>query len=258
MKNSTNKLRWRLTVQLWLPASIIIIFLQLTAIAGNAALQKGTILDTHDLKNIFVRMVTGDNSFNAVFPGQKQQVVNFSSQPEQIKLPPGSISYKTISQTRANQFGREIIWLAVLVNGQEQAKVKLSGDIHLFGDVVCVARNLERHTILTSDDVEIVRRNVTMLGPDFISDPQRVIGQELKTTLQPGAILYSRLLKNPAIVKRGDLVSILAKSGPLTVRAAGQVKTPGARGDIVQVKNLMSRRKIYARVIGPNEVQVDF
>lgn len=144
------------------------------------------------------------------------------------------------------------------MNGKEQARVKLTGDIHLFGDVVCMARGLTRHAILTPDDIEIVHRNITMLGNDFISDPRQVIGRELKTSLQPGAILYSRLLKNPTVVKRGDLVSILAKSGPLTVRTAGQVKTPGAQGDVVRVKNLMSRREVYARVISPNEVQVDF
>ncbi len=244
-------------------STILIMLFQLPALASTTPV---SVISTSDFKEIFSTLVLKDNSPLGADNGRKRKIVNFSSQPKTIELPAGAISYKTISQTAVRQrsytnppqSGRQIVWLAVRVNGQEQAKVKLTGDIQLFGNVVCLSRALRRHAILSLDDVEIVQKNISILGADFIADPQLVIGRELRTTLQPGATLYGRLLKNPTMVSRGALVSILARSGALTIKAAGQIKTSGALGDIVQVKNLMSRHEIYARVISPSEVQVEF
>jgi flagella basal body P-ring formation protein FlgA len=243
--------------QAFILALIIVLFLQLPAAANT--------INSNDFKGIFQTLLQQNNSLQTAKTGQRQ-IVNFSSKPATLEVPSGVISYKTISQTggrqqshtASNQLGRQVVWLAVLVDGHEEARVKLTGDIQLFGDVVCLRRTKTRHSILSPDDIEIVRRSIGMLGPDFIADPQLAIGRELKTTLQPGAILYGRLLDNPTMVSRGSLVSILARSGALTIKAAGQIRTSGALGDIVQVKNLMSRKEIYARVISPSEVQVDF
>jgi flagella basal body P-ring formation protein FlgA len=241
-------------LRLFLLAAIV--FMPFVAVAGTTHV--GTILSSADLQKIFIKQVGQGHSLSASVDGKRRKIVNFNSSPETVELPPGTISYQTISRTNINQAGRQIIQLAIMVNGHERARVRLSGDIQLFGDVLCLRRTRRRHTILTSNDLEVVHRNIGQLGADFIADPKLAVGRELKTTLQAGAILYGRLLKNPTIVKRGALVSILARSGPLTIKAAGQVKTSGARGDIVRVKNLMSRKEIYARVIGPSEVQVDF
>ncbi|NOX26155.1 MAG: flagellar basal body P-ring formation protein FlgA [Deltaproteobacteria bacterium] len=236
-------------------AAALVILTPFAAAAGTS--HPGTILSAADLQKIFVRRINRDSAATAA-AGRQRQIINFNSSPETIELPPGVISYQTISKTKNSEPGRQIVRLAILVNGREQARVTLSGDVQLLGDVVCLSRALQRHTILTPDDLDVVHRNIGQLGADFIADPRLVVGRELKTTLQTGAIIYGRLLKNPTMVKRGALVSIMAISGPLTIKAAGQVKTAGAKGDIVRVKNLMSRREIYARVISPSEVQVDF
>ncbi len=237
--------------------SLIIILLQIPA-GANTIPASGTTLSSADFKKIFSNIVEQNKSLSTPERGQQQRVVNFSTQPTTITLPPGLVSYQVISHSGGNQLGRKIIGLAILIDGHEQSRVTLSGDLQLFGSVTCLSRTVRRHTILSQDDLEIIQRNLTMLGPDFIREPRLAIGRELKTTLQPGAILYGRLLKKPTVVKRGDLVEIQANSGSLIVKAAGQIKTSGAMGDIVRVKNLMSRKEIYARVISPNKVQVDF
>ncbi len=241
-----------LNLQLYVMVFFFIACLQISAIAATGT---SKTLSTNDLKTVFSQLIDQNPQSTQSLD---REIINFSSRPESIKLPPGKISYQIISKTKSKVTGHQIVWLQILVDGREQAKVKLSGDIQLFGDVVCLSRALKRHTIISPDDLEVMRYNISMLGTDFISDPALATGHELKATLQPGAILYGRLLKNPTMVKRGALVSILARSGSLEIKAAGQIRTAGALGDIVQVKNLMSRKEIYARVISPSEVQVDF
>jgi flagella basal body P-ring formation protein FlgA len=96
-----------------------------------------------------------------------------------------------------------------------------------------------------------------MMDGTVIQDTDQAIGKMAKTTIQPGTILYHRHLKKQPLVSRGDHVTILVRHGALRVTAPGEVKNSGAEGDMIKVKNLMSRRVIYARVIHEGLVEAD-
>ncbi|MEE9611432.1 MAG: flagellar basal body P-ring formation chaperone FlgA, partial [Desulfatiglandales bacterium] len=66
------------------------------------------------------------------------------------------------------------------------------------------------------------------------------------------------MLERPPIVKRGDMVTILAESGVLRVTVPGRVLEKGYLGELVRVQNAMSKRQIHARVINNSTVVVDF
>lgn len=88
MKMLLNDLRWRFVAPPCLVALIIIIFLQLTAITGHTAPQEDKILSTHDLKNIFTKIVSDDNSFNAIFPGQNSKLLISAVSLRRSNFPP--------------------------------------------------------------------------------------------------------------------------------------------------------------------------
>lgn len=212
-------------------------------------------LRTADLQAIFHEIVQS----NTPLPPEDLTIENFSSRPETLELPSGAVDYRIISQSAARQSGRQTIHAMILVDSLEAGEVTMNGDILLLGDVICAARPIPRNTILTEEDIEIVRQDISMLGPDFVQTPADAIGKENRTTLRPGAVLYTRTLKAPELVKRGDIVSIVAKSSALRISVPGRVvESTGARGDVVRVKNLMSRREVYATVISSDEVLVDF
>lgn len=211
------------------------------------------ILGAKELKTIFSGLITS----NSALPQGDIEITHFIATPESLTLPPGVQGVQVVSQSQPKQLGRQTIVADILVDGKAQERVTLSGDIELYGDVVCAKKSLSRRTIVEASDVERVRRNLTMLGPDTVDDANKVIGMEIKTTVQPGAVLYNRFLKSPEAVKRGDLVAIQAASGALTISVPGRVQTAGAKGDLIKVKNLMSRREVYARVVGPDTVQVE-
>lgn len=187
------------------------------------------------------------------------RIDHFTCSPEKVSLPvTGESGYSVISHNRAGLGGRETIVLALLVDGREQDRVRLGGDVAVLGPVIKAARSLPRHTVITAADIVTVRADTTMLGPGFMSEAGAVIGKELRTTLRPGAIFYQRLLKKPELVRRGDMVTILAQGSGLRVSVPGMILGSGAQGDLVRVKNMMSRREVYARVVDSDTVRVDF
>lgn len=224
-----------------------------TTVNGAAQVEHAT-LDQADFKAAFTEFITRGPGFTA----DNIDIDNFSCTPCPLQVLSGVVEYVISSQTGGAKLGRTTITTEVLVDGVSQGRVKMSGDLHLYGEVVSAAQSLQRHTILAPDHLVTTRRDLTMLGPDLVTSVDLAIGSELKTTLRPGAVLYKRFIKRPTLVKRGDVVSILAQTNQLTVRVPGRVESPGAKDDLVRVKNLMSRKEIYARVITSEEVQVDF
>ena len=234
-------------------AIVISCFILAPTLSVGAQTKKIT-LGQKDLEKAFSELVTR----NKVLADKDVEIRKFSCDSCPLLVTPGLIDYLIISQSRSNQQGSKTITADVLVDGITQGRVTMSGDVHLFGDVVCAAQALQRHQIIQDDDLVTIRRDVSMLGPGYLQSADLAVGSELKTTLRTGAILYKRFLKKPNIVRRGDVVSIMAQTDQLTIRVPGRIESDGALGDIIRVKNLMSRKEIYARVVNEEEVLVDF
>ncbi len=211
-----------------------------------------------DLEKVFMNMLPSGSRTKSYLPGIERRLSHFKARPAVVKVLTGPLTYRLLSRNGNDMGLRQVMEVAVMAANGEEVRVRMSADVELWGDVVCAARNLSRNTILRAGDLDTIQRNITMLGPDVIIDPAQAAGLQLKTTMRPGAVLFKRLLKRPIIVKRGDMVTIVVHSGPLVVRAAGRVDTAGALGDMVMVKNLMSRKKIYARIVNAHEVEAVF
>lgn len=218
------------------------------------ALDNSILLGPEDLQKIFLDLATADTAL----PKDDIEISKFSATPDAIELPPGTLDFRIISGGQSKPLGQQTLVADILVDGVAKSRVKLSGDLALYGDVVCTTSTLSRHSIVTADDLKRVRRNLTRLGPDLITAEASAIGKEVKTTLQPGSILYGNALKEPEIVKRGDVVSILAANDFINITVPGRAQNAGAKGDLIKVKNLMSRKEIFVKILGPGTVQAQF
>lgn len=224
------------------------------ATPGPATAGEGTVLGTGQFKKIFTEMVLAD----AVWPAKDLQVNGFSAWPESLMIPAGIASYRLMNQTHSSYLGKKTLNVAVLVNGKEYAQVRMNGDLQLYGEVVCLSRPVPRHTVLSPDDLLTTRQNISMLGADLLRESGTAVGKRLKSSLQGGALLFQHLLEEPPLVKRGDRVTILAQSQRFRVTVPGEVREPGTLGELVQVKNLMSRRVIFAKVVDAGHVEVNY
>lgn len=212
------------------------------------------LLEQADLARIFLAALAKETPFAL----EDLQLLNFKAKPESLRLPAGTLSPQVLRSSNSNPLGQKSMTLALLVHGREEGQVTMSGDLALFGEVVTLAKPLPRDTVLAAEDLTLSRRNIGMLGEGLIGRPEDAIGKQLQTTLQVGSLLYEKLLKSPPLVKRGDRVTIRAKSAHLQVNVNGEIQNAGGKGEQVRVKNLMSRKELYARVLSPTVVEVEF
>lgn len=206
------------------------------------------------LETIFSKVVLE----NAPWPKEDVKIINFNVQPLAMTIPAGSFDYRIAQRPSDFRPGKKNVSIDILQEGMEQGQVKMSGDLRLFGTVANTTKRLNRNDILSRDDIAMRRQDISMLDGGIIKDPEQAVGQKLKISLPAGAILYEQSLAAPPLVKRGERVTIMAKSKAIQITAPGEARNSGALGEMVRVKNLMSRREIHARVLDVGLVEAEF
>ena len=122
-----------------------------------------------------------------------------------------------------------------------------------------VARHpIKRRQVITETDVQIVERDVSNMRNAGIPAFEEVIGKRASRAIRAGGVLYTDLVELPELIRRGDVISIVAESKGMTITTRGQASKGGYRGERIQVVNLDSKKQVYARVVDSNTVQVDF
>ena len=130
--------------------------------------------------------------------------------------------------------------------------------IEILGPVVVARRPLGRHKPITEDDIELQTMDLSDLPDGVISDPEAVLGKRTRRAIGSRTPLRADLIELPPLVKRGDLVVIIAETSGLKITTLGQVKKRGRLGERIPVVNMDSKKILYARVIDSNTVKVDF
>jgi flagellar basal body P-ring formation protein FlgA len=121
-------------------------------------------------------------------------------------------------------------------------------DLKLERDVLVSARSLARGALLDASDVRAERRDVLRLPYGYVADPARIEDMRLSRSVGAGTALNPGMLAERLLVERGRGVSIVARSGGISIRASGMALEDGVAGDRVRVRNLASGRVVNAVV----------
>ncbi len=130
--------------------------------------------------------------------------------------------------------------------------------IEVLRNFVVAGRYLNSGTTLGPGDITIVSKWVDRSPRDVHTNPDEVLGKVLRTSVRKNCDIKDSMLRNPMLVKTGDLVRIVLMKGALHMATIGISEQNGAIGDIVKVKNASSNKSVYARVVDESVVRVDF
>jgi flagella basal body P-ring formation protein FlgA len=178
--------------------------------------------------------------------------------PANVILPKGRITYTVTAPRNRKLMGRCPIRVDFSVNGNVRKKVWITAMIEVLGPVVVTRKPLGRYKPITEDDIEMQMLDLSNVPANVITDRKAVIGKRTKRAIGAQVPLRADSIELPPLVKRGDLVVIIAESENLKITTLGQVKKKGRRGERIPVVNLDSKKVLHARVVDANTVKVDF
>ncbi len=178
--------------------------------------------------------------------------------PANVRLPRGHITYKVSAPRNRALMGRCPIAVDFSVNGKAHKKVWATAMIEVLGPVVVTRKPLGRHKPIAEDDIEIQTLDLANVPANVLTDLEAAIGKRTKRAISAQIPLRADSIELPPLVKRGDLVVIVAESESLKITTLGQVKKKGRLGERIPVVNLDSKKVLHARVVDANTVKVDF
>jgi flagella basal body P-ring formation protein FlgA len=178
--------------------------------------------------------------------------------PKSLTLPKGRITYKAAAPRSRQLMGRCPISIDFSVDGRFEKKVWATAMVEVLGQVVVTRKPLGRYKPITEDDIEVRTLDLANLPANVLSDPAAAIGKRTKRAIGSQMPLRADHIELPPLVKRGDLVVIIAETESLKITTLGQVKKKGRLGELIPVVNLDSKKLLHARVMDANTVKVDF
>ena len=144
----------------------------------------------------------------------------------------------------------------VRCDGPKPWTLYVQGKVEVFEQVLVAARQLSRGRLIQSGDLKRVERAVSGLTSGYFTDAERLVGMKVKRPIRSGTPVAGHMVEQRKLVRRGERVMIRAESAGVRVSMAGKALTDGAKGDVIEVKNLSSKRTVEAVVASPGQVRV--
>lgn len=175
--------------------------------------------------------------------------------PQEFK---GKITWQ-VQERRSEEFiGESVFNVRFYENGILVRELPIPVKMEAAQDVLVSTKPLSRETVLGPDDVKIVKKWYVRMPSTVLTDAEEAIGKVLTQSIRANGEITKAMLKTPLMIRRGNIVRIVAESGSLAITTVGLSEDNGGRGDIVRVKNLSSNKIVYAKVVDQALVRVDF
>jgi len=123
--------------------------------------------------------------------------------------------------------------------------------------IVHSKRFINRGAAITQEDLVVDFIEISNSYSQYYKKPSDIIGKIAKRSISIGKKISATSLKPAMLIKRGQEVIIIAKTAGIIIRTKGKALSDGAKGQVVKVKNVRSKRELQATVIAPNTVQVN-
>ena len=144
--------------------------------------------------------------------------------------------------------------LAAICPGTEGWRQEFVVRASVSAKVLVASVDMQANKPIAEADLTLDRRDISAT-PDAMSDVDAVAGMSSRRPLRSGDVLRKSALVAATLVKRGDAVRIVARSGQIEVTVAGEALESGGRDAIVKVRNTGNGNVIRARVVSEGTVQ---
>lgn len=117
-------------------------------------------------------------------------------------------------------------------------------------------KDLKKGERFSLDKTEI--KNINILSKEIIYNDDENIkglsGKVCKNKIKKGQIIYSRLFREPDIIKKNDIVNCLLKLNGINMNITAKAKQNGKKGDIINVS--FKNKVLKGKIVNEGEIQL--
>ena len=170
--------------------------------------------------------------------------------------PQGQLSFRADSSGMVDTKGRLSFFLDLLIDGVKKDRLTVKGTIIVYEQVLCAVRQLKKGQPVLRQDLNFEMKNIFDLDSNYIVDFKTIEKKIVKTGIKKGAYLKQDLFAYPYLVKKGDMVTLVAKNNNMRIITSGICKEDGFENTLIKVENLNSGKLVRGIVKDKSRVEV--
>ncbi|KQW77025.1 hypothetical protein ASC89_17600 [Devosia sp. Root413D1] len=120
--------------------------------------------------------------------------------------------------------------------------VDVAGSIDLLVEAPHLAASLKAGAVLTPADIEMKRVSLAFADQSGVENFDDLVGKQLRHNSRAGVMLKATDVTEPLAVRRNTEVTVLLRTGPMTLTVVGQSLGDAVTGQPVQVMNSVTRK----------------
>ncbi len=177
---------------------------------------------------------------NAIYNFLKSQTNNDIEIEIVQNIRPISFVESSVSASLRHNFqdfkGLGFVWVDFIKDGKiistEQTRVK----IRKFRQIPVTTRFVRSGETLSNADFTIKRFDITNYNENDLVVDYSIVGKIAKNGIPKNNPLKISDLSNDIIIKKGQIVTIIAQSGAISIKTLGTALQNGGAGDVIRVK----------------------
>lgn len=139
--------------------------------------------------------------------------------------------------------------------GNKPWTIYLSAKISNYDDILVAKQYIPRGAVITTKLLKKSSRDTGIYQQGYFLHSSDVIGKIAKRAISKNSPITPSSLTQPVIIKRGQPVSILVKTGNFQVSVKGKALMDGTADELIRAENTSSKKIIYGKVIGPGVIE---
>jgi len=184
----------------------------------------------------------------------KDATINVRELDSRLKLNKCTTYLKPKLNVTNNLIGK----LMVAVNCKEPKPwtVHIPVEVTVYKKVLAASRPLSKGHIINKNDLTSISVKLNQNNNVFFTKSNNLIGKQVKRPITTGKVIKPRFVEAARIVRRGENVTIIAVTQSIQVSMKGMALADGAKGQMIRVRNLKTKRVVQGIVTKPGFVKV--
>jgi len=187
---------------------------------------------------------------------KREYTIEVLTVPKPMLVPMGTITYDLSIPMGVKSVVPTSVYIWVNIDGQPYKKAFFRAKVHMYESVVVTNRVMATGELVTPDDIHVEKKEINALMAGYITDSKQPIGFIMKRMTNSGSVLEESMLDKPVILKTGSMIHITAKMGEANVQAQGIALQDGKNGQVIRVRNTVTKKIVSGTVIDADTVQV--
>ncbi|MFT4512071.1 MAG: flagella basal body P-ring formation protein FlgA [Planctomycetota bacterium] len=176
-----------------------------------------------------------------------------------VKAPPGRVSQDLRARVRNTKtnLSMAIVDIEILVDGEVFKKIPVKYKLRRFQRILKTTGTIRKDTPLGPENTQVIREPMVQVSGMYLDKMRQIAGMSAKRNLRNGQRLTLGDIMPPALIHRGDVVTVVLTRGRVKVTAKATANGNAPLDGRIQLTNLNSRSQMTGRVIGPGLVVIN-